>query len=680
MRTTLFIFLAACAAEQPAPTPAPVRATTPGYNRLNRADFNRLAAERDWPLFWRQDKNNDGTLSADELAVLWGVASTTREVWVKDGGFTAQLATAYEDMVAWKNRAASNLTDDETVRRAAVRKELAQTRPTLIDWNFSGSSEEDRAIVAHVVAAALHIEKLYATQRGAIGLQEKIPADDAQSRMLFYRNQGPWCEQPETRNDSHCNALSTFPKKISGAYPAALQSDAKFCERLAEKKEAAKTAAPKKGQKPAEQPKDLMSPFVVVRGEAPNLAPVPYTEAFRDEMTAVSAELRAAADAIKSPDEAALKAYLLADAQAFLDNNWLPADEAWAKMSVHNSKWYLRIAPDETYADPCDTKAGFQVSFARINTGSLKWQALLDPLKNDMEKYIAGFAGEPYKARSVSFHLPDFIDIVLNAGDARPANGATIGESLPNFGPVANEGRGRTVAMTNFYTDADSIKVAHSQAEAIFSAETVKNFSDDPEPLLLTTVLHEAAHNLGPSHQYKVGGKIDREAFGGPLASMLEELKAQTGSLVFCDWLAEKKQITDKQAILAHVRDVFWNFGHISQGFYDEAQKLRAYSVLSGIQLGYLLAEGAVTFDPNALAADGKSKGALTIHTDKFAAAAKKMMTEVAKIKATGNKAAAEAMLEKYIGAKSAAQPVFAMVTERMRSAPRATFVYSVGY
>ena len=37
----------------------------------------------------------------------------------------------------------------------------------------------------------------------------------------------------------------------------------------------------------------------------------------------------------------------------------------------------------------------------------------------------------------------------LDAGDARAASGATIGQSLPNWGPVANEGRGRTVAMTD---------------------------------------------------------------------------------------------------------------------------------------------------------------------------------------------------------------------------------------
>ena len=67
---------------------------------------------------------------------------------------------------------------------------------------------------------------------------------------------------------------------------------------------------------------------------------------------------------------------------------------------------------------------------------------------------------EVYAAREVGFQLPDFIQVVLNAGDSRSAIGATIGQSLPNFGKVAEESRGRTVVMSNLYTDADSLAAA----------------------------------------------------------------------------------------------------------------------------------------------------------------------------------------------------------------------------
>src|SRR5262249_1332385 len=161
----------------------------------------------------------------------------------------------------------------------------------------------------------------------------------------------------------------------------------------------------------------------------------------------------------------------------------------------------------------------------------VKWQEKLDPLKTEMEASLAALAGPPYAARDVKFKIPDFVDIALNAGDSRKAFGATIGQSLPNFGPGANEGRGRTVAMTNLYTDPDSIAASRDQAESLYCKDTMGKWTDSAEPQLMSTVLHEAAHNLGPAHQYKANGKIDREAFGGPLASTLEELKAQTAAL-----------------------------------------------------------------------------------------------------------------------------------------------------
>ena len=41
---------------------------------------------------------------------------------------------------------------------------------------------------------------------------------------------------------------------------------------------------------------------------------------------------------------------------------------AWpVSMNSRNSKWYLRIAPDETYFEPCSEKAAFQMQFGQID-------------------------------------------------------------------------------------------------------------------------------------------------------------------------------------------------------------------------------------------------------------------------------------------------------------------------
>jgi hypothetical protein len=345
---------------------------------------------------------------------------------------------------------------------------------------------------------------------------------------------------------------------------------------------------------------------------------------------------------------------------------------------VANSKWYLRIGPDEVYAEPCNTKALFHVSFARINEASVKWQSLLDPLKGELEKTLAELAGPPYAARPVSFHLPDFIDIVLNAGDSRDAMGATIGQSLPNFGAVANEGRGRTVAMTNLYTDPDSIAQGKTTAESLLCKDTMAVWSPSLEPGVMSVVLHEAAHNLGPSHQYKVNGKDDREQFGGPLASTMEELKAQTAALFFITWLAEKKHISQEQANQAHVYDLGWAFGHISRGMYDDKKNPKSYGQLAAIQVGQLMKGGALTWKKDELAANGQDKGCFSADLKKFPAAVKAMMKLVGGIKSRGDKAGAEKLIAEDVDVTGDKKALHEVITERVLRAPRASFLYSV--
>ena len=643
-------------AAAPAKEAAAPAAPSSTFGDVDRATFNRLAAELYLPLFWRADKDGDKAVDPDEVATLWGIPG---DGYVSGGAFTPKWTEAYGRILARKD---AKETDK---RKKLVVDELAQGRPTLVENDFSKASDQDKAIVRHVLAAAQLIERIYAKQIGVDGLIDQVPADDVASKALFFRNQGPWCQQPRTEKDKACGALAKMPERVYGLYPASLQKGgAKFCQKL-EKHEDEKT---------------LLSPFVVVKEKAPGqYEAVPYHVEYQTEMQAISRELKAAADAIKTPDEAAFKAYLLAAAKAFTDNQWEPADEAWSKMSVANSKWYLRIGPDETYFEPCSRKAGFHVSFARINQDSIAWQKKLEPVKTDMEKALAELAGPPYKARDVSFHLPDFIDIVLNAGDSRDHAGATIGQSLPNWGPVANEGRGRTVAMTNLYTDEDSKQALTDQVASLFCKETMASFSPDPKLMTASTVLHEAAHNLGPAHEYKVDGKTDDQIFTGEVASMLEELKSQTAALYFTSWLVKKGLLDADTAKKTHVRDVTWAFGHVAQGMYNNEKKLKAYSALAAIQLGHLYKEGALSWDAKAKAANGTDTGCFRIDEAKLGPAIDALASTVLKIKGGGDKKGADALKKQFVDGKDAWGKLRdTTIRERWLRAPKASFVYAI--
>jgi len=633
------------------------------HDQIARPDFNRFAVRLDIPVYWIVDGNNNKVLDADEVAPLlfYGTSPT----WTANGAFTADFEAAYDKIVAASKEPPLDTSTEEGKRRTLVRMDLDAGRATLVRSDFSTLSADDKAFVKRMLAIAAQIDDIYETANGAKAAASKLPADP-ESRSLFRRNRGAKCEGPVSSKDPACSPLPGAPKTPVEIYPAAIQTKDTFCKDLQARKDG----------------DALMGHFNVVRsdGAGDALEAVPYTEAYRDKMTAIANALTEAANGVKDQSEQPLVAYLKAAAASFGSNDWVPADEAWAKMGSRSnsshSKWYVRVGPDETYWEPCAQKAGFHLSFARINQGSKEWQAKLVPVQQEMEDAIAKQAGAPYKARKVTFHLPDFIDIIVNAGDDRDALGATIGQSLPNWGPVANEGRGRTVAMININSDPDSRAARQAQAESLLDAASIKLYPASTEPGLLSTILHEATHNLGPAHEYKVNGKDDDVLFTGPIAAMMEELKAQSGALFLLDFLRQRKLISDEMAQQAFVDSIIWAFGHISQGMYTGEHNRKAYGNLAAIQIGYLIEKGAMTWDPNASAANGTDTGAFTIHADKLVPVANELMKEVAGIKARGDKAAAEKLIAKYVDSETVVP--HELISERFLRHPKPSFVYSV--
>ncbi len=641
------------AVASPPPEETVQEAPAKTFDAVSRADFNLRAAERFEPIFWREDANSNGVLEPEELAVLVGPWNAKRGDFVDGTGFTSRFEALYELLKTPLTPAAP--------RHQALQLELSQGKPTLVETDSAVFTEGDRKAFPHFVNAAQIIEQLYAKQRGTEGQAATIAPDDTLSRAVFHRNQGAFCVAPKTEKDQGCNAVLPNPSRAVGLYPAAVQEDQAFCGRLEKEKNKDK----------------LMDHFsVVVDNGKGGFDAVPYTQAWKPEMDAVAAELDAAAAAL-GDDEAAFKTYLAAAAKGFRSNDWEPANEAWVAMGPLNSKWYLRVAPDEVYYEPCAWKAGFALQLARINLASLEWQQKLEPVKADMEKTLADLAGPPYKARKVAFKLPDFIDVVLNAADQRNPHGATIGQSLPNWGKTAEKG-GRTVVMTNLYTDVDSRKNLSDQVAALYCKATFDKFTTDPKAALLSVVLHEAAHNLGPSHDYKVKGKTDDVIFGGPLASTMEEMKAQTSALFFTWWLADKGLLTQEEATAATLRDVAWAFGHISRGMYDAAGRTRAYSHLASFQMGHMFKSGVLTWKKDEKAANGADTGCFEVDLDKWKPAVNVLAKRVLQTKGKGDRKDAEDLKMVFVDAKDEWSGLRETIAERWLRAPKATFVYSV--
>jgi hypothetical protein len=640
------------------------------YGELDRQTFNRLALRRNLPLFWYADANGDKVVQPAEVRAL--LFYPTEGHWTANGAFTDAFKAAYAQLVAAKSQGlaesgtAGAVPADpaERARREAVVKDLDGAAASLVLTDATKFSAEEKAFVDRMLAVATKIDALYAFTKGLPPLAARLPPGDLASASAFRRNWGPKCVTPVMEKDPACTSIPGNPSPEVLVYPTSAEEGptaqtGDFCARIEARPDA----------------KTLLGPFTVMDDKGKMPVAVNYAVAFKPQMSAIASDLQAAADGIADPAEAPLKAYLAAAAQSFTSGNWDGADEAWASMTAENSKWYVRVAPDETYWEPCNHKAGFHLTFARINQGSLAWQAKLKPVQQDMENSLATTIGAPYKSRNVTFHLPDFIDIVVNAGDDRNPIGATIGESLPNWGPLVAAGRGRTVAMSNLYTDPDSLKVRRAKAESLFTKDSLALYSDDAQPGLLSTILHEATHNLGPGGEYAVGGKKDKDSFGGELASMLEELKAQTGALYFVELLHKRQLLTDDEAKKAYVDSMVWALNHISRGMYTGAGKGKPYSQLSAVQVGFLMHEGAMRWNPTAVAANGTDKGAFTLDFAKFPAAVDKLMVAVGGIKARGDKDAALALTKPFVDGTVLPMKVIA---ERSLKFPSPNFVYAI--
>ena len=616
---------------------------------MTRADWNRVAERLDVPLFWAGDTNKNGLPEPDELrALLFYPTSDALDV-----GRARTSILRYD-----AHAEVGGLAADEAKRRDLVVADLDQGAPSLIYTDLRGASATDKVFFQHMLAASRRIDEIYATMTGMTALAPRVPLDDAASQSLFRRDWGPRCAGAKTPKDSGCTAIPGAPDAIHDAYPASMQGDPAFCARLEKLPDA----------------KKLLDPFTVVSEEGGKLTSVPYSTAYAEPMNAIATELLAAADAETDRGEAPLKAYLVAAAKSFRTNDWSGADEAWSKMNAQNSRWYLRVAPDEVLSDPCSHKAQFHLTLARIDQGSLAWQSKLAPIEEDMERALAALAGPPYKARKVSFHLPDFIQIVFNAGDDRSPMNATAGESLPNWGKVESEGRGRTVAMTNIGIDPDSLAMSRARMESLVDAEVMKGWTDSAEPGLLGTILHEATHNLGPTYTYVYNGKKPETVFGGGLSAMLEELKAETGAMFFLDWIGEKGLVTKELARQAYTAWLAWCFRHIATGVRSGAED-QPYSQLAAIQVGFLLDDGALSFDANALASNGVDRGVFTFHAEKIAPAFARLMKVVASIKGKNDKAGADALVARYVDGPVVPQK---LVTERALRFPQTTYVYAV--
>ncbi len=304
------------------------------------------------------------------------------------------------------------------------------------------------------------------------------------------------------------------------------------------------------------------------RGQADR---VPYNEAYADKMSAVATSSTRPRRGQRRR-RGALKAYLEAAAPSFRTNDWDPADEAWANMTGRTASGTCASRPTRSTGTRATTRrGGTSPSRASTRTRSVAGQAHAHRAAR-WRRRSPRMIGAPYAARKVTFHLPDFIDIVFNAGDDRNALGATIGESLPNWGKVVARGRGRTIAMGNLYTDPDSLAIRASRPSR---SSTRRPRSPTGLSRAGPALDHPARGDAQPraAHEYTLQGEDRRPGVRRPArvhargAQGADAARSTTSS--FC---ARKASSTTSSRCRRTPTRSSGRFGHVSEGCTRRAQ------------------------------------------------------------------------------------------------------------
>ena len=532
----------------------------------------------------------------------------------------------------------------ETKRQASVAASYNEAVEIPVAVDFSDVRPEEKKMIRHLMVVSNLIDDLHYKQLGTYGYMTQIDwlrGIHPESAQLLERNDSPICSTPKSKDDSFCHALPNFEAQSFGIYPQNTEADAKFCEGL--------TA---EGANPL-----LRDPMTVLVSGANGVYETAYFhEYWKADVQAIATELEAAAKAIENVgDERALYEYLVAAAQSFRTGDWLESDYKWVALNMKNSKYAIRVGPDETYWDPCQNKAGFEFWFGPVNKIAASASEVYGPHLQAMHDELNRLTPhtDPTPVGDVS--IPDFVDIATFTGDAKYPTGGIAGQTLPNW---SYEHTGFHQWIMNYYMSSPVVQRQSRQvAEALLHPDTLAYFNPDPTSTDKNVVAHELTHSLGigPVNQVvdaQTGeplfkDELDddgnpkpltvRDAMGGTLGSITEEVRGETGAIHWPNWkIKSGMETTVQERNGEYVTNLMWALKWASMDMLDQNGAPNTYAQVAAVQLAHLIREGALEYK------DGKFK----IHFDKYPEAVEKLLVKINTIKRHGDKAAAEALLE----------------------------------
>jgi Peptidase family M49 len=373
-----------------------------------------------------------------------------------------------------------------------------------------------------------------------------------------------------------------------------------------------------------EKKAQIYSTTTVVRRNGEQLEGVPYHIAYRSFLEPAAKDVREAAEL--SPDPAFAK-FLRLRADALLDDDYFKSDLAW--LELKDPKFDLIFAPYETYNDHLlGVKASYGAAVLVRNEEESRKLAVF-------QKYVAEIQDAlplPAQDRPSKHGLQtpmEIMDAPYRAGDLLHGYQA-VADNLPNDPRVHEEKGSKKIFFKNFM-DARVNYVILPLARYLMLPEQASKASG--EGYLLTTIMHEISHGLGPAFARTSSGRMDIRAAIGPIFGGLEEAKADVVGMFGLQWLVDHGVLPQEKLEEYYASYAAGIFRTVRFGAGE------AHGQAEMMELNYLFERGAITRD---------SSGKYAIDYAGMPRALAELAKILLRIEATGDRDRAESWFSKY--------------------------------
>ena len=531
--------------------------------------------------------------------------------------------------ITFKGDNALNLTTEELQKRTnkdylITKKMLKADAPEYLELE-----EGDKKALKHLVKAAYILEKINMQLDNPHNLEfqeyleneiKKGSKDAEMTKILFDAQKG-------------INALDTMSNKINLAKGCGDLPGKGFYPEDLSKEEFHQILIKMLNEGKDDEVKKILTQRTVVERNGDELVGIDYVDKFKEEFAQMADEIDKAANYSTNKE---FTKYLVLQSQALrMANPMLDAyaDKQWATLQDTPLEFTITR---ENYEDEM---TGTIVENKELS--KMLEERKISPIPKDMlgcrvgivnkkgtdalmaiKKYLPILAQNmPYKdeyEQNISTTgdakqtMVD-VDLVAVTGDVGAYRGGiTLAENLPNDDKLSlTIGGGRRNVyhrQIRFISDMNKLQ---ERLDAILDKDQHKYYLDEADHWF--TIGHENAHSLGPNKGNEKLGKY---------RNIIEENKADMGSLAFVDLLTELGMYTDeqrKQIIVTTIADNFLK---------SKPEMSQAHRVRTVMQNKYFAERGAYEITP---------EGKIHVNIDKVVPIAKEMLSEIVRIQIDGD-------------------------------------------